>query len=336
MREPAFLKKNKNKWLEYERQLFGDESSRINPDRLAELYIQLTDDLAYARTFYPRSKIVKYLNGLAAQTHLTIYKNKKEKKQRFSRFWTTELPMAYRRAHRFMFYSFAIFTISFLIGLLSVFNQQDFARVILGDGYVNMTIDNIRNNDPMGVYKDEDKGTMFASIAYNNVRVSFLAFAAGISFSLLTVWILFQNGVMVGAFLGFFHVYGDRKSVFWEIVPVVYIHGTLELSAIVIAGGAGMMMGNSILFPKTYSRIRSLRVGATNGVKMIVGLIPVFLLAAFFEGYITRLTEMPLVLKMTIILSSLAFVLWYYIIYPILVERKLANTLTHGTPPYKA
>ena len=319
MREPLFLRQNKDKWLEYEAKLFGGQGETIDPDRLAELYIQLTDDLAYARTFYPRSQTVKYLNGLAARTHLAIYKNKKEKKNRLITFWTEELPLIYRDAHRYMFYSFVVFTFAFLIGAISTVKQEEFVRVILGDGYVNMTIENIEKGDPMGVYKQENKLYMFLRIAMNNIRVSFIAFALGVFCSVGTVWVLFNNGVMLGAFLMFF----QQRSLSLEAWPVIYIHGTLELSAIVIAGGAGFMLGNSILFPGTYTRAQSVQKGARKGIKILVGLAPVFIVAAFLEGYVTRLTGMPMAIKLAIILLSLGFVIGYYILYPIYLSRHI-------------
>jgi uncharacterized membrane protein SpoIIM required for sporulation len=317
MREPLFLRQNKDKWLEYEAKLFGEQGEAIDPDRLAELYVQLTDDLAYARTFYPRSQTVKYLNGLTARTHLAIYKNKKEKKNRLITFWTEELPLIYRDAHRHMGYAFLVFTFAFLIGAVSTVKQEDFVRVILGDSYVNMTIENIEKGDPMGVYKDENKLYMFLRIAKNNIQVSFIAFVLGVFCSVGTVWILFQNGVMLGAFLMFFH----QRSLTLEAWPVIYIHGTLELSAIVMAGGAGFMLGNSILFPGTYTRAQSIQKGARKGIKILAGLVPVFILAAFLEGYVTRLTEMPMVFKLLIILLSLGFVVGYYILYPLYLSR---------------
>ena len=95
MREPAFLRKNKEKWQEYEQTLFGAGKSAIDPDRLGKLYIQLIDDLAYARTFYPKSQTVRYLNGLAARTHLLIYENRKPDKNRLYHFFAEELPLIY-------------------------------------------------------------------------------------------------------------------------------------------------------------------------------------------------------------------------------------------------
>ena len=318
MREPAFLRKNKDKWLEYERALFSGKAERMNPDRLAELYKQLIDDLSYARTFYEKSQIVNYLNALAARTHLAIYKNKKDKRNRLITFWTEELPLIIQASHRYLLASFTFFTFIFIVGFISTIQDDSFVRVVLGDDYVDMTISNIENGDPMGVYKQSPSFPMFVRIALNNIQVSFLAFAWGILLSLGTIYLLFQNGMMLGAFLTFFHLHGLNM----EALPVIYIHGTLEISAIVIAGGAGFMLGNSILFPGTFSRKQSLQRAAKNGIKIIIGLVPVFLVAAWLESYITRLTEMNIILKGLIILLSLAFILGYYVFYPIYLSRK--------------
>ncbi len=319
MREPAFLRQNKEKWLEFEQLLQRSQGQEVDPDRLAELYIQLTDDLAYARTFFPKGQTVKYLNGLAAQTHLAIYKNKRTQSNRFITFWTEELPLIMGNSRRELWISFGVFTFVFVIGLLTAIQESDFVRAVLGDGYVNTTIDNIQRGDPMGVYKDSPSFPMFLEIAVNNIKVSFIAFAAGILLSAGTFYLLFNNGLMLGAFFGLFHLYGDLT----EALPVIYIHGTLELSAIVIAGAAGIKLGNSILFPGTLSRIQSLQIQAKEGIKIVLGLVPVFILAAWLEGYVTRLTEWPLWAKLIIILLSLAFVIGYYLYYPFVVKAKV-------------
>ncbi len=333
MREPAFLKQNKDKWLQYESEL-SEDTPDPSADRLAELYVQLTDDLAYARTFYPRSKIIKYLNGLASRVHLIIYHNKKEKKKRLGSFWTHELPIINWEARRFYFYSFLIFTLSFLIGLISSIQDQDFVRMILGDQYVNMTIENIRKGDPLGVYRSMPEWEMFFVIAFNNLLVMLQIYAMGITFSIGTIigfpgWVsgIFQNGVMVGAFLGFFHQF----NLFWEAIPIVYIHGTLELSALVLGGGAGLMLGNSLLFPKTYTRLQSLRRAAPKSLKMMIGLVPIIIMAAFFEAFLTRLTEMPLFLKLLIIFFSLSLILGYYILYPYYLVHRQQHMVNPNT-----
>lgn len=306
MREAAFIRKNKLKWKSFETQ------QASSPDELAERFIELTDDLAYARTFYPESDTTAYLNTLTGRSHQAIYKNKKEKQNRFVAFWKYELPYLFRQHHRTFFYSFLIFAIACGIGALSAALDDTFVRLILGDSYVNMTLENIRNGDPMAVYKGQGEAEMFLFITYNNIKVSFLAFVLGVFFSVGTFWVLFQNGVMLGAFQYFFY----KQGLLLTSVLTIWIHGTLEISAIVIAGCAGFVMGNSLLFPKTYSRLHSFKQGARQGLKIVVGLVPVFITAGFLEGFVTRHTEMPIALSLFIILSSAAFIVYYFIIYP--------------------
>jgi uncharacterized membrane protein SpoIIM required for sporulation len=248
VREGLFLKKNIDKWKQYQYE------TASNPDEMAQQFTELVNDLGYAKTFYPHSKVTQYLNGLASRIYLGIYKNKREESSRFARFWKTELPLTVRKHHRELLYAFLIFTGFAIMSAISAANDETFVRGVLGDGYVEMTEDNIAKGDPFGVYKDENKVTMFLAIALNNIRVSFMVFVAGIFLSLGTAWFLFQNGVMLGAFQYMFFA----KGLGWSSVLVIWIHGTLEISAIIIAGGAGFIVGNSILFPGTRKRIDSL------------------------------------------------------------------------------
>lgn len=316
MREAAFVKQNKEKWALFEALLA--RKGGTNPDQLADLFVQITDDLSFARTFYPNSKTTKYLNTIAATTHQQIYRNKKESRSRIVSFWKTELPTLFRQSHAMLLLSFCIFVLSMGIGAVSTAHDETFIRLILGDHYVNMTIDNIEKGDPMAVYKRSNEVDMFFRITINNIRVSFLAFIGGVLFAFGTVAMLFYNGVMLGAFQYFF----VTKGLFWQSFLVVWIHGTLEISAIVIAGCAGLTIGNAILFPGTYSRGHSFVRGAKQGLKIAVGLVPVFIMAGFLESFVTRYTEMPVVLSVGIILLSLAFILGYFVYYPIYLERK--------------
>ena len=109
-------------------------------------------------------------------------------------------------------------------------------------------------------------------------------------------------------------------------VLTIWLHGTIEIISIVIAGGAGLIMGNSLLFPGTYSRLESLKKGALTGAKVVLGLVPLFIIAGFIESHITRLFGMPVALKAAIILSSLAFMVWYIILYPRKLYRNGAYT----------
>lgn len=309
MREAAFIKQNIERWQQYEKLL---SSGVITPEKKSEIFIQLTDDLSFALTQYPNSETTQYLNTLTTKIHQQIYKNKKEEKKRFITFWTLELPQLFLRLRRPLLYSFLITFIATSIGALSALGDDSFTRLVMGDAYVNMTMENIKHGDPTGVYGKGEQLDMFFAITFNNIRVSFAAFAAGILCSLGTGYLLFQNGVMLGSFFALFY----QEKLLLDSVLVVMLHGTLEISAIIIAGGAGLRMGNSILFPGTYSRMESFKMGAKDGLKVVMGLMPIFIMAGFIESFITRYSNMPLALKILIIALSLAFIIFYFIIYP--------------------
>lgn len=314
MKEAAFVKLNQKRWREFEKILSGAE---VNPDKLAEIFIQLTDDLSFARTQFPESRTAKYLNSLTSKIHLSIYKNKREEKNRFIHFWKTELPLVIWDTRKQLLYSFVIFTVAILIGIVSTLYDDTYVRLIMGDGYVNMTIENIKSGNPTGIYDSDSELNSFFRITFNNVFVSFRMFVAGILTSLLCGLILFYNGVMVGSFFTFFF----REGQLALGGPVIMLHGTIELSALVIAGAAGFVLGNSLLFPGTYTRLESLKMGAIRGLKIIVGLVPFFIVAGFIESFITRYTFMHWSIKCAIIGVSAIVMIYYFIIYPYLLQN---------------
>ena len=310
MREVTFIKQNEERWKSFESLLSADRVAE--PDRLAELYIELSDDLAYARSHFPGSSAEQYLNSLTIRVHDEIHQTRKEEAGRFITFWTEELPVIYAGRQKELLYSFIVMIAALAIGYISQNSDPNFVRSILGDQYVNMTIANIEKGDPMAVYKSQREMDMFLGITFNNVRVSFITFVFGLMTAIGTGFVLLQNGIMIGSFLQFFNQY----DLLGESLRVVFIHGTLEVSAIVIAGAAGIAMGNSFLFPGTFTRTRSFFEGAKEGVKIIVGLIPVFIAAGLLESFVTRRTEMPVALSLSIIGLSAAFIIWYYVLLP--------------------
>lgn len=314
MREVAFLRKNAEKWKQFEA-LVDDPDA--DPDRLADLYVELADDLAYARTFYPDSSTTQYLNDLASTVHRSIHRTRPEDRSRLWDFWLRDVPEAMAGARTELLVSTVVFVVALAIGTLSAANDDGFVRLILGDAYVNMTLQNIERGDPMAVYKQAHAVDMFLGIALNNVRVAFLAFAAGVLLAFGTAFVLFQNGVMLGAF----HVLFYEHHLLGEALLVIYIHGTLEIAAILIAGAAGMCLGRGLLFPGTHTRRTAFTRGAKQGAKIVIGLVPVFLLAALLEGFVTRYTDMPMWLSLGIIGTSLAAIIGYFVLLPSFRKR---------------
>lgn len=320
MREISFFNNNKKKWEEIN--VILSEKKSVNPDILSDLFIELTDDLAYAQSNYPDSKTTLYLNQLTGKVHNRIFKNKKERIQRLKHFWLKELPLLLHKHRKSLRVSLIVFLISTIIGAFSSSKDESFVRLILGDHYVNTTIENIENGNALGIYESKGALEMFITITFNNIKVSFYVFAAGIIFSIGSGMLLFFNGVMLGAFQYFFYA----KNLLFISLATIWVHGTLEITSIVVAGGAGIAFGNSIIFPGTYSRMVSFQRTAKESVKIIIGLIPVFIVAGFLEGYVTRYSKVSIVPALIIITSSVSFVIFYFIYYP----HKLFKNLNNG------
>lgn len=316
MKEITFLKQNAQKWEEYEKIIDSKES--VKPAQLTDMFIELTDDLSYAHTNYNQTNTNAYVNSLASRIHHLVYKNKKETGNRFIGFYAKELPSMFARYHKNLFYSFLVTAVATLIGVLSQLYDDGFVRLIMGDFYVDETIERIRKGNPIGIYGEQNQFLMFVYITLNNIKVSFFAFVLGLATAFGTSLLLIQNGIMLGSFFTLFYQY----NVIDKALKVVWIHGTLEISAIVIAGCAGFVLGNSFIFPKTHTRIQSFARGGKDGLKIVVGLIPVFIMAGFLESFVTRYTEMHIALSLTIIITSFVFIVGYFIILPIYIKNK--------------
>ncbi|HEX2936381.1 MAG TPA: stage II sporulation protein M [Bacteroidales bacterium] len=315
MKESKFVDQNKAKWQDYERDLRNKESRAA---RLSQLFIQVTDDLSYARTFYKNRSVKIYLNGLAQKLFNDLYRNQTGSWAAFIRFWKFDLPMLVHDCRKEFRISFIVFLLAFGIGVLSSYYDLNFARLILGERYVEMTIQNIKNNDPLAVYKDGDKTFMFLYITFNNLRVALETFVLGCFFSIGTLFRLIYNGIMLGTFQYFF----IERGLFKESFLTVWQHGTLEISCIIIAGAAGITLGKGLLFPGTYSRTQSFKISAFRGLKIFIGIAPIIVLAAFIESFFTRFTELNDYVRLMVILFSLAFVLIYFVWYPWFLAKR--------------
>ncbi len=319
MKEITFIRSNLEKWQQAEAVVEDDFFH--TPADLADAYEEVTADLAFAQTHYPLSQVTLYLNNLASALHNEIYRNKHEKWSRIITFWTQEVPRVMYRERRALLISFGIFLISALFGILSQLADPEFCRVILGDDYVDMTLNNISRGTPMAVYADGNGTQMFFSITMNNIGVAFVTFVSGILTSFATAYYLFSNGIMLGCFETFFY----QHHLLGTSLLAVFLHGTLEISAIIVAGAGGIVLGSGWLFPGTYPRLTSFRLAAKRGLKIVVGTVPLFIVAGFIEGYFTRYTHVSDGLRLTVILGSLAFVVYYFIVLPI----KLHHHATH-------
>jgi len=321
MREIIFTRKNKDKWLEYDELLSGKKY--LNPEELTVIYLDLTDDLAYANTYYPGSNLTAYLNELAGMAHRRIYKTQKTSGNAIIRFYTHDFPLMFYRYRKHLLFSFFIFALFTAVGAYSASQNGDFVRWILGDAYVDMTLENIDKGDPMAVYKQAHEVDMFLGITINNIKVALYTFMMGTLLGIGTLYYLMNNAIMLGAFQYFFY----SKGLFWESVRTIWIHGTIEISVIIVAGAAGFALANGILMPGTYTRKQAFIQRARDGLKIMISTIPFFIVAGFLEGFVTRHTEMPDLLAVLIIAGSLALIVYYYYILPAKLYQQEKSSL---------
>jgi uncharacterized membrane protein SpoIIM required for sporulation len=310
MREASFIELNKEKWLSIENNLAN--KMEVDPDILASNYIELTNDLAYAQTFYGKTKTEQYLNELAIRAHQLIYKDQKSSNNKIAHFFKYEIYEAIWNIRRPLFYSLLIFVLANIIGVVSAQYDDNFVRLIRGDGYVNMTIENIKKGNPAAVYQQGSDWGGALAITINNVKVAFYAFILGVFVSIGTGYILFTNGIMVGAFHYMFYKYG----VLSEAMSAIWIHGTIELSVIVIAGGCGIAMGNAILFPKSFTRLESFKRATKQAAKVLISTVPFFIVAGTLEGFVTRHYQVSIWLCLTIITVSAMAIIYFYMVKP--------------------
>jgi len=323
LREGLFIKKNKDRWERLE------HSHTENVDELATGFTQLVDDLAYAKTFYPHSRVTRYLNALASRMYLNIYQNRHENTNRLARFFKYEVPFTMGKHRVIMFFALAVFILFFSVGFFSSIHDDTFVRQVLGDGYVDMTEENISEGNPFAVYADSNSFTMFVRIMINNIMVSFSYFFKGLLLGVPSITSLAKESIRIGAFEQLFF----SKGLGLQAVVTVLLHGLLELTAIIITCGAGVVLGTSFLFPGTGKRLDAFKQGAKDGVKIVIGLMPVFFVAAFFEGYITRHYKMPLYISIPFLIVTAAFVVWYFVLWPLLLHHKQNVSRSISLPP---
>jgi uncharacterized membrane protein SpoIIM required for sporulation len=309
MKETRFIAQNKEKWLESET-LLNDPVK--DPEKLSTLFTQVVDDLSYSRTYYQNRSVRVYLNKIAREYFSIIYGHKKEKKNRFKLFWSDELPQIILHCKRPLLISLIIFLVSAAIGVFSGMKDPQFTSSILSESYVAMTKKNIENGDPMAVYKEGHQVDMFLGITLNNLMVAFRTYVLGVFLSIGTIASLLYNGIMVGCFQYFF----VERGLLAESALTIWLHGTLEISSIILAGGAGLTLGSGLIFPGTYSRVQAFQISAMRSLKLMLGITPIFVLAAIIESFLTRYTEIPDVLRLILILLSAGFIIGYFVVYP--------------------
>ncbi|MCS6940162.1 MAG: stage II sporulation protein M [Roseiflexaceae bacterium] len=258
---------------------------------LGRLYRSATSDLAVARRDFPNHRVVDYLNGLVARAHAEVYQRRADRSSGLVRYFAVDLPRTFRETWPYTLASLLMFLIPALIGFFVALNDPA-AGSLLVPG-VDSVISDIRaGREWWKVINDEGRSASAALIATNNIRVAILAFAGGVLLGALTLLVLAQNGLLLGVVAGAAQAYGFSGNL-WGFVAA---HGVIELSVIIIAGGAGLQLGWAVARPGLLSRRAALALAARRAVRLLLGCALLLIVAGVIEGFISP-SDLPLAIK---------------------------------------
>jgi uncharacterized membrane protein SpoIIM required for sporulation len=218
---------------------------------------------------------------------------------RLWRFVTTGFPQAYRDALPFIVAAALLFIIPGLLAGLGIFLQPGTALWLL-PVEVQELMPGLERQELWTDISIEERPYASAFIMQNNIRVAFLAFGSGVLAGVLTAWVLVNNGLIIGGLTGLTGHYG----VGFELWTFVIGHGVIELSVIFIAGGSGLMLGWAVLRPGLLRRSDALAVAARKAVRLIVGCVPLLILAGLIEGFVSPAESLAWPIKWGVGLSS--------------------------------
>ncbi|MFW6245456.1 MAG: stage II sporulation protein M, partial [Fibrobacterota bacterium] len=285
-------------------------------------YRKTAADLSLCRSHFPQDPLCRELNSLVVKAMMHVGSDKEGDVSRIKGFFTNTIPTLINRLRFLFLISFLVFSLSTLAGFFLAKLSPYAANVIAGDRYIHMTLKNIEKGDPFAVYKSAHKYAFSGFIMSNNIKVAFTAFAFGALWGIGTFLILVINGLMLGSIAAVFSNY----NLLYDFYLTVMIHGTLELFAIMVAGAAGLRLGQALFRPGKLTRKDALSRFGMEAFKTCIAMVPIFVIAGIIEGYVTPL-DLSRLDKWAIQLASILFII-LYLFSPSIFRRKAKSFAT--------
>jgi uncharacterized membrane protein SpoIIM required for sporulation len=275
---------------------------------LVEFYQSACADLARLRAMGAEPDLVDPLNRLIIRAHGQVYRGEPASPWSLGAFFFRDYPRLFRRTWKFTLASFLVSLVTACAAFWTVQDSPQTVADIMGGSdreyYGEKSVADIRER-----FGHQGNPLLSSFVITNNIRVALTAFALGISFGLGTIWVLAANGSMVGGIAGAFAKSGIQREMWMVLLP----HGALELSAIVIAGGAGLIVGYGLWAPGQRTRLRALREDVVRAMQLAVGLVPAFAIAGLFEGLVTPSDAIAQEIKVALGIT-VAVLFWLYLL----------------------
>ncbi|HXG09315.1 MAG TPA: stage II sporulation protein M [Gemmataceae bacterium] len=287
----TFIQQRRPEWRRLEemlRRVEGSGLAALDDEEAVEFgqrYRRAASDLNQAQTFVTGDATVRYLNDLVARCYLVIHGRPRTRPWRLVRYLLWGYPAVFRRYLRQVLLAAAIFTAGAVLGFLASYLEPDVARLYLLPTDMPM-IQPPREGepDPTPPLTSGELAAFSSHLFTNNVSVSLVALALGITLGIGTAWLLFSNGILLGALGAVFVEAGQPTAFATGILP----HGVLEIPAILIAGGAGFVLAGGLIWARPWPRLEELARCGKEALLLAAGCFPLLSVAALLEAGVAR------------------------------------------------
>ncbi|MEX1270865.1 MAG: stage II sporulation protein M [Acidimicrobiia bacterium] len=280
MKLPEFIETGEPRWSEIRRLL--ERRKKLEPDEvleLASLYRAATADLAFARRRFPTDPATVSLERLVADARSAVYAGSGRRQGVVGFFRDTYWALIFERRRALALAAFLLFVPGVAGALWAAMDPESLVGVLPGEF---LWVTSAESTDQG--YGAAGLVGFSTYVLTNNIRVTLIAFALGITYGIGTGWILAQNGVILGALTGLAVSAGNGRV----FVAAVIAHGILEISCIIVGGASGLSLGRAILRPGSSTRRDSLGAEAVVAVQLVLGTACWLILAGFVEGFASR------------------------------------------------
>ena len=287
-----FVAKKREGWEQFRHTATRMERSGVaalGPGEIPEFaaqYREVAADLARARTYQVDPRVIAYLERIVSAGHNALYRTRGKERTPLPHYLLRDFPAAVVQSWQYVLLAFLLFMIPAVVGYVMIRERPALAEEIVSPGMVARAEEAGQRELEGRTYAQEGRATRPAVAAFiitNNINVSFGVFAGGLTAGLLTAWLLFYNGMMLGLSLGLFHNY----NALGYLVVFVAGHGVLELTAIFISAGAGFRLAKALIAPGDRTRKDALIVEGRIAARMIGAVVTLLAIAGTIEGLLS-------------------------------------------------
>jgi uncharacterized membrane protein SpoIIM required for sporulation/uncharacterized RDD family membrane protein YckC len=315
MTAERFLAKKRESWEAFRALAVSMERSGVGAlapgeiPKFAARYREIAADLARAHTYGVDQRVIEYLERVVSAGHNALYRARGKKGTPLARYVLRDFPAAVVQSWAYVLVAFIMFIVPAVVGYVMIRERPALADEIVSPvmvGRAEQAAERQAQGRGYAQAEGDDRPVIAAAIISNNIQVSFGVFVGGLTCGLLTGWLLFANGMMLGLGFGLFKNYGALGY----LTTFVAAHGVLELFAIFVSAGAGFRLAKAIIAPGDRTRKDALVLEGRIAARMIGAVVTLLAIAGTIEGLLST-SDAPAALKYGVSATTALFLLLY-------------------------